>query len=206
MRAFDTLRQCLFREIAIWRRLSHPNVLPVLGVSPKLFPLCIITEWMTNGNIMDFASKHPEANRLHLVRRPPVSHTSLRTQTNTEAYRGFSWITVHSLHTHNPQPPQTCWYSPSAAPLLTAEAIPQSNILIDRNCHPRLTDYGLPLQFDLMEGGFHPYNDLQYLAPELLDPSFFGLENRTPSKESDIFAFGMVSYQVSHCFSLHELR
>lgn len=73
IRAFDNLRQCLFREIAIWRRLPHPNVLPVLGVSPELFPLCIITEWMTNGNIMDFTSKHSKANRLHLVRRPPVS-------------------------------------------------------------------------------------------------------------------------------------
>jgi len=44
-----------------------PNVLPVLGVSPKLFPLCVITEWMTNGNIMEFTPKHPEVNRLHLV-------------------------------------------------------------------------------------------------------------------------------------------
>jgi len=57
----------LFQEIVIWRRLSHPNVLPVLGVSPKLFPLCVITEWMINGNIMEFTPEHPEVNRLHLV-------------------------------------------------------------------------------------------------------------------------------------------
>jgi len=64
----DDSWQRLFQEIVIWRRLSHPNVLPVLGVSPKLFPLCVITEWMIDGNIMDFTSKHPEANRLRLVR------------------------------------------------------------------------------------------------------------------------------------------
>jgi hypothetical protein len=40
----------------------------VLGVSPKLFPLCVITEWMDDGNIMGFTAKHPEANRLRLVR------------------------------------------------------------------------------------------------------------------------------------------
>ena len=103
--------------------------------------------------------------------------------------------------------PQTCWYTLPAVPLLITEAITQANILIDRNCRPRLTDYGLPLRLDLLEGGFHPYDGLQYLAPELLDPSFFGLENRTPTKESDIFAFGMVTYQVGpNCFSLHELR
>ena len=58
----------LFHEIVIWRRLSHPNVLPVLGVSPKLFPLCIVSEWMIDGNIMDFTTNHPEVNRLRLVR------------------------------------------------------------------------------------------------------------------------------------------
>lgn len=60
--------QHLFGEIVVWRHFSHPNVLPVLGVSPKLFPLCIVSEWMTNGNIMDFTSEHPEVNRLRLVR------------------------------------------------------------------------------------------------------------------------------------------
>ena len=58
----------LFREIVIWRRLSHPNVLPVLGVSPKLFPLCLVSEWMIDENITDFTSNHPEVNRLRLVR------------------------------------------------------------------------------------------------------------------------------------------
>jgi len=71
---FEKLWQRLFQEIVIWRRLSHPNVLPVLGVSPKLFPLCVVTEWMIDGNIMDFTAKHPEVNRLRLVR--PVFFSS----------------------------------------------------------------------------------------------------------------------------------
>ena len=69
--ALDGPLQRLFREIVIWRRISHPNVLPVLGVSPKLFPLCIITNWMVGGDIMDFTSKHPRVNHLRLVR--PIS-------------------------------------------------------------------------------------------------------------------------------------
>ena len=69
----DGPRKRLFHEIVIWRRLSHPNVLPVLGVSPKLFPLCIVSEWMIDGNIMDFTSRHPEVNRLRLVRSLFVS-------------------------------------------------------------------------------------------------------------------------------------
>ena len=65
--AFDHPLQRLFSEIVIWRRLSHPNVLPVLGVSPKLFPLCIVSEWMIDGNIADFTFRHPEIDRLRLV-------------------------------------------------------------------------------------------------------------------------------------------
>ena len=74
-RTADNSWQRLFQDIAIWRRLSHPNVLPVLGICPKLFPLCIISEWMINGNILDFTSAHPEVNRLRLVRLssfPPI--------------------------------------------------------------------------------------------------------------------------------------
>ena len=65
--------QRLFQEIVIWRRLSHPNVLPVLGISQDPFPLCVITEWMLDGNIVDFTAKHSEVNRLRLVRPIPVS-------------------------------------------------------------------------------------------------------------------------------------
>jgi len=63
----------LFQEVVIWRRLSHPNVLPVLGVSQKPFPLCLITEWMLDGNIVDFTAKYPEVNRPRLVRPVSVS-------------------------------------------------------------------------------------------------------------------------------------
>ena len=39
------------------------------------------------------------------------------------------------------------------------------------------------------------------MAPELLDPSGFGLKNSNPTKKSDIYAFGIVTYQVSNpCF------
>ena len=35
------------------------------------------------------------------------------------------------------------------------------------------------------------------MAPELLNPSGFGLKNSNPTKKSDIYAFGVVTYQVS---------
>jgi len=92
--------QRLFQEIVIWRRLSHPNVLPVLGVSPKLFPLCVITEWMVGGNIVEFVSKHPEFNRLRLVRPISVLHTTLKYLNVPEARRSRLRIAAPAFSGH----------------------------------------------------------------------------------------------------------
>jgi len=35
------------------------------------------------------------------------------------------------------------------------------------------------------------------MAPELLNPSGFGLKNSNPTKKSDLYAFGVVTYQVN---------
>ena len=35
------------------------------------------------------------------------------------------------------------------------------------------------------------------MAPELLNPRGFGLEDGNPIEKSDVYAFGMVMYQVS---------
>ena len=38
---------------------------------------------------------------------------------------------------------------------------------------------------------------VRYMAPELLNPSGFDLRNSNPTKKSDIYAFGVVTYQAS---------
>ena len=53
--------------VVIWKTLRHPNVLLLLGfVEDKL---TTVSEWMTNGDINEFAETHPDANRLELARR-----------------------------------------------------------------------------------------------------------------------------------------
>ena len=45
-----------------------------------------------------------------------------------------------------------------------------------------------------LEGG-----TMQFMAPELLAPSRFGLRNAVPTKEGDVYAFGLVIFQVIVC-------
>ena len=65
--SYFTQRLC--REIICWKHLSHPNVLPLLGVSVSTDPPCfrILTEWMSGGSVMQYARSNPDANRLKLV-------------------------------------------------------------------------------------------------------------------------------------------
>lgn len=51
----------------IWKRLSHPNILPLLGVSTNGDNLRMISKLMSHGNLMAYLSTHPSANRLLLV-------------------------------------------------------------------------------------------------------------------------------------------
>jgi hypothetical protein len=55
----------------MWKRLTHPNVLPLLGVT--LAPLQLVSNWMTDGDLLDYIKKHSDADRLGLVGVPPVA-------------------------------------------------------------------------------------------------------------------------------------
>jgi len=65
----DLQRFC--KEVVIWRRLSHPNILPLLGVSTNGHALRMVSNLMSHGNIMEYLRIWPSANRLLLVSSTP---------------------------------------------------------------------------------------------------------------------------------------
>ncbi|KAF8186920.1 kinase-like domain-containing protein [Mycena galopus ATCC 62051] len=42
------------REALIWRQLSHPNLLPFFGLYYLETRLCLVSPWMSNGNVLKF--------------------------------------------------------------------------------------------------------------------------------------------------------
>ena len=66
----DCHHQVFCKEVVIWRRISHPNIVPFLGVSEAPTPFCIVSEWMPNGDVRIYVRKNPAVSRLQLVRRP----------------------------------------------------------------------------------------------------------------------------------------
>jgi hypothetical protein len=55
----------------MWKRLTHPNVLPLLGVT--ITPFQLISNRMSGGDLPEYIDKNPDADRLKLVRVPPVA-------------------------------------------------------------------------------------------------------------------------------------
>lgn len=71
-------RQVFYKEVTIWKRLWHPNIVPFLGVTDGPAPFTMVSEWMPNGNVRQYVVEHPEVDRLQLVRHftPPSYRTA----------------------------------------------------------------------------------------------------------------------------------
>ncbi|KAF9644320.1 kinase-like protein, partial [Thelephora ganbajun] len=53
------------QEAVMWRRMIHPNVLPLLGITTAPFQL--ISNWIPGGDLPQYIKKHPDADRLGLL-------------------------------------------------------------------------------------------------------------------------------------------
>jgi len=64
-------RKLLRERFQIWLQLRHPNVLPFLGVireDPRIpTPLCMVSPWMENGELLPYLRRNPDADKLGIV-------------------------------------------------------------------------------------------------------------------------------------------
>lgn len=58
--------KAFYQEAVTWKRMAHPNIVPLLGVI--IYPrLQLISEWMSGGDLPDYVKQNPDADRLGLV-------------------------------------------------------------------------------------------------------------------------------------------
>ena len=62
--------QIFCQEAVVWKHLTHPNVLPLLGIT--VTPFQLISKWMSGGDLPDYLKKNPDADRFGLVSIPFV--------------------------------------------------------------------------------------------------------------------------------------
>ncbi|KAF9643108.1 kinase-like protein [Thelephora ganbajun] len=179
------IRKQFCKEVVLWSALSHPNVLKLAGVwgNVEKAQFVTVSEWMTHGNIMEYI-KSNHANRLELVRGLvfPATPLAIIQQQLHGAAQGLEY-----LHGAN----------------LTHGDIKGANILMSNHTPPRacLADFGFmtmvldphrPMSCSAqLEGG-----TVTFMSPELLMPSHFGIKDSVPTPQADIYAFGLVIFQV----------
>jgi len=56
-----------YKELTVWQRLNHPNVVPSLGAASDIAELCAVSPWMPGGDLLQYLQKRPEANRLAIM-------------------------------------------------------------------------------------------------------------------------------------------
>ncbi|KAF9644344.1 kinase-like protein [Thelephora ganbajun] len=162
------IRKQFCKEVILWSTLSHPNVLKLAGVQGDMEKgqLVTVSEWMAHGNIMEYIKKN-HVNRLDLLHG---------------AAQGLKYL-------HN-------------AGLIHGD-LKGANVLISNHTLPRacLADFGF---MTMVLDPSQPMScstqlecsTVTFMPPELLAPSEFGIKDPVPTPQADVYAFGLVIYQV----------
>jgi len=193
-------RQVFYREVVVWKRLQHPNIVPFLGVPSQVPPFEIVCEWMENDRITEFVREHPEVDRVGLVSKS-ISAVPVRLDSQAPSFAAVGCggrPPLPPLVQHNTWRfegrkllnPSFVTYPKSDINLNDSKA----NILVDGSRRARLTDFGLA-SIMLGEKSIVSAQDpsvttaVTWSAPEIL-------EGGPVSKEGDIFTFAMVTVEV----------
>ncbi|KZP07307.1 kinase-like protein [Athelia psychrophila] len=163
------------REIKLWKRLCHPNIVPLLGLTtdfgnpfrPNLPGM--VSPWMINGNLMAFV-KGRDLNIAQLLKLLCDVATGL-------AYLHSSLI-IHGDLT-------------------------PANVLIDENYNACLTDFGLSTLTGGLEGTSYWTSTIggamRWRAPELVPDIHYeataAFEPRLTT-ECDIYSYGQILLQI----------
>ena len=178
--------QLFCHEVVMWKRLTHPNVLPLLGIT--LDPPQLILSWMPGGDLLEFI-KNPDADRVALVGvpLPCLLHAHPHYQLS-DAAKGLFYL--HSCNMVHGDFKGVCDCSKlHFATVLTPN---NANILVDDSGHARIADFGLAeitQNLESMQSTLRHGHTPRWTAPEILNGGGY-------SKEADIFSFAMVMIEV----------
>ncbi|KZT74066.1 kinase-like protein, partial [Daedalea quercina L-15889] len=158
--------QVASREAIRWKCMSHPNVVPFLGFDIEHFNIGAVGKWMPNGHIKRFLEYHPSASRPQLI---------------LDIARGLQYLHSEDVN-------------------IVHGELKGTNILVDEHNRACLSDFGLWFVTEGFHSLFTRANNeatARWTAPEILSPEDFAVvSSGMPSRESDIYSFSLVMWEV----------
>lgn len=61
------------REAKLWMKLDHKNILPFLGIMESPQEFYFVSPYQSNGSLKAYLNKHPDCDRIHMVRYLPCN-------------------------------------------------------------------------------------------------------------------------------------
>ncbi|KAF5351192.1 hypothetical protein D9756_008184 [Leucocoprinus leucothites] len=161
------------KEAILWSQLSHPNILPFYGIYylGEEKRMCLVSPWMTNGNLVNYLQDHPLAPR-----RPFIC----------DVVTGLEYLHESNI-IHGDLKGVNVLVTSSGRACITDFGL--SSVLVDKS----ITEAAMTTT---VYGGTY-----RWIAPELLEDN-----DPQPTRESDIWAFGCVCYQIlTRLVPFHEI-
>jgi serine/threonine protein kinase len=179
---FENLRR-LVDEIQLTASLEHPSVVRFLAVawdSMAIESLCLITEYLSEGNLQD---------HLHVTRYPTWTHRKLRFAIGVaNALKYLHSLKAPSLSSSSSSAP-TSSFAATTATILHRD-VRAKNVGLSHTFEPKLVNIGAKHSFsnspELIAAGD---GNAFWTAPEVLSGQKY-------SEKSDIYAFGVLLSEI----------
>ncbi|CCM05920.1 uncharacterized protein FIBRA_08158 [Fibroporia radiculosa] len=155
------------KEAVCWRHVSHPNVVPFLGVEDSDIQFCMVSTWMPNGNLVSYLKTNPLAGRLELI---------------TDIIKGLRHL--HSLHVVHGD-------LKGANVLIDGQG---RACLSDFGLTAVASDAGATVGATATASAAG--TSVRWTAPELLNPEYYNLSHARATYETDVYALAMVMYEI----------
>ena len=188
-------RQKFYKEALACSRLKDQSFVPFIGVysTPK-HPLALVFEFMEHSNLRKYLRNNKDVRRRELVRFYRRIRCSSYQRLEL-AVGNSARCRIHAQTKCRPREPQDRMPHP---PLHSGHALTftQTNILVDAHGRAHVAGLGVAFLLSAMPG-VDIDRFFRGAAPELIDPQRFGLAGGGATKASDVYAFGVLAWEVS---------
>ncbi|KDQ06380.1 hypothetical protein BOTBODRAFT_121574, partial [Botryobasidium botryosum FD-172 SS1] len=157
------------REVAVWKRLDHPHVLPLLGLYTHGSYTYMVSPWMDNGDALSYVQKNPQVDSFKLL---------------LQIAEGVEYLhTLHPLVIHGDLKGANIFISAAGDAYIGDFGLSQS---------------ATPAQIERSSGYSTEWRiagNPRWQAPELIDPM---VDDYYPPRttKSDIFALSRTAYEL----------